>query len=175
MLTKIIGIQLIVILLMVAGGYAYFRYSQGVIATLHENNARLETAVKTQEETIAAQQAAAVRQNEQTLILQQNLGSSETVRRDLEARLRRANLEAMARANSADLERRMNSATERAFRDIEVITAPRDRPRAVQPVSTAPIPQPQPQANPVQAAQPPPLTTQPPPRPPRQYPSGGSR
>ena len=124
---KLVIIQFCVILTLIGTGYAYFRYSESVIAGLHEDKAKLETAVKTQEETIAAQKQAAQKQNAENLRLQQGLFDAENQRRDLEAKLRRKNLEAMARANSADLEQRINRATSQAFKDIETLTKPKDR------------------------------------------------
>jgi len=160
MFGKIAAIQLIVILLMLAAGYAYFKHTTGVIAGLHEDRAKLELAVREQEETIQAQQDAANRQNEENLHLQQKLADADGNRRRMESILRRKDLEAMARANSADLEMRINRATTRAFKDIETITAPRDRP---QPATPPQSPQKSPNADHVDL----PSNVQPPPRPPR--------
>ncbi len=178
--SKVILIQFVLMLAMVGAGYWYFQHSQAVIAALHEDKAKLETAVKVQEETIAAQQAAAQRQNAENLRLQQSLSDAESRRRDLETTIRRRNLEAMARANSADLEQRMNRATVQAFRDIENITRPRDRP-VEQPTSRPQGTQPTSEPSQASATPPPsvaqpntaqpntsqPSNIQPPPRPPR--------
>lgn len=110
------------LLMMASGGYFYFKHSQSVISNLTEDNARLEISVRQQEATIAAQRDAASRQNSESLRLQQTLADAESQRRLLENRLRARNLEAMARADSADLERRINRATVEAFRDIETLT-----------------------------------------------------
>jgi hypothetical protein len=189
---KILIAQAVVIVCMATAGWLYFNHSQSVISGLTADKARLETAVQVQEATIAAQQAAAQRQNTESLRLQQNLVDAEARRRELESRLRSRNLEAMARANSADLEQRINRATIQAFRDIETLTRPRDRAapsnapgttNAQSPASTSAAPA---QSNTTtgQAAanqspaleQTGPANGQPPPRPPRQYPAtGGSR
>lgn len=184
---KLLIAQAVVILCMAAAGYFYFNHSQSVISGLTADKARLETAVNLQEETIAAQQAAAQRQNAESLRLQQSLSDAESQRRDLESRLRSRNLEAMARTNSADLEQRINRATIQAFRDIETITRPRDRVPAQ--TNEAETRQPETGRNQV-PAQPSTNATpqvgshrsqpsasignQPPPRPPRQYPTAGA-
>ena len=163
MFGKIAAIQLVIILLMSGAGYAYFRHTENVINGLHEDKAKLETSVHEQEQTIAAQQASSRRQNEENLRLQQSLADADDNRRRLEAILRRKDLEAMARANSADLEMRMNRATVRAFRDIENLTAPRDRPPPAltsAPGTVTPATSPAPSGGL-------PSNVQPPPRPPR--------
>jgi cell division protein FtsN len=162
---KLVLIQFVVIVTLIGSGYAYFRHSQGVIAALHEDKAKLETAVKIQDETISAQKAQAQKQNFENLKLQQSLFDAENQRRDLEAKLRRKNLEAMARANSVDLEQKINKATEQAFRDIENLTKPKDRPN-VDPKPDAAKPDLKPENKPADP--------QPAPRPPRGRPAGGN-
>jgi septal ring factor EnvC (AmiA/AmiB activator) len=121
-LGKIVAVQAIVLVLMAGGSYAYFRYSQSQIREISENNARLHEAVRTQETAIASLREMAERQNVESSRLQQSLSDAESTRRNLEMRLRRQNLEAMARNNSSDLEQRINRATVQAFSDLENIT-----------------------------------------------------
>jgi hypothetical protein len=52
---KLAGVMLILMLAMGGIGYWYFQDSQAKIATLHENNAKLDTAVKLQTATIEQQ------------------------------------------------------------------------------------------------------------------------
>lgn len=132
MFGKIAVIQFILILSMIVAGVSYFRYSEKQIATLHENNAKLETAVNTQQATIDAQIKAAQEQSEQMIALQQSTADAESHRRDIEDKLRQKDLAAMARANAADLEMRMNRATIKALQDMINLTTPKDR--AVTPI-----------------------------------------
>lgn len=150
----IVGL-VIIIACMAGGGYLYFSHAQAQIAQLSQDKARLETAVQLQEQTIAAQQEAAARQNQQMFALQQSMAQAEGTRRELEARLRRADLQNRARANSAETESRINRATVQAFRDIELLTQPQDRPRSTAPAANNTIPAAQPSG-----------AVQPPPRPP---------
>ena len=203
MLGKVAIIEFILMLAMAGAGVAYFRYTEAQIATLHENNAKLETAVNTQQETIKAQQVAAAEQAKQMVGLQQHIAEAENARRDFEDKLRQKDLSAMARANAADLEARMNRATQQVMQDIINLTTPKDRPVTPQqlPASTptpapataapapaaAPAPPPAPRPRPAPPKTPDAPTainplpgqtqgssTQPPPRPPKTYNQSGS-
>lgn len=120
-------VQLAVILLLVGGGYWYFKHSQGVILALTEDKAQLETAVSTQQATILAQQESAKRQNAANLALQQRMVDADRNRRLLESRLRQRNLEELARTNRADAEKQINEVTAQIFNELEELTMPRDR------------------------------------------------
>jgi hypothetical protein len=141
MFGKIAIIEFFLMLAMAGAGVSYFRYTEAQIATLHENNAKLETAVNTQQETIKAQQQAAAEQASQMVGLQQHMAEAESARRDFEDKLRQKDIGAMARANAADLEIRMNKATIQVLQDIINLTTPKDRqitPQQLQPY-TAPV------------------------------------
>jgi hypothetical protein len=119
---KISAVLGIVILLLLGGFYWYFRYSQDQIGTLVANNAKLETAVKLNEETIKVMRDKAEQQAQQVVELQQGLNEANIARKELEAKFRRHDLDAIARANSKALELRMNRATEKVWRDLETLT-----------------------------------------------------
>ncbi len=101
------------------------------LAKTQKAKAQLETAVSTQKETIAAQTAAAEKQNTAMLALQQSRDESEAGRRTLEDLLQKHDLAAIARKNSSALEIRINRATDKVFTDIEQLTSPTDRPPLV--------------------------------------------
>jgi len=143
--SKLVVAQLAVILALSGIGYFYFNRTQGTIKALEQDKAKLETAVNVQTETIKSLEGFWLEQQEQIKTLQSSLNDSESRRRNLEIRLRKMNLEAQARANSVDLENRMNTATKRAFSEIESITG------KAQPVPADSIPS----------------NVQPPPRPPK--------
>jgi flagellar basal body-associated protein FliL len=157
---KIVMVQTVLLLALGAGSYFYFRHSQAVIAGLNEEKAVLETTVQTQTATIAAQEDAARRQNTESLRLQQSLVDAETSRRAVEQRLRSRNLEALARANSADLEQRLNRETSQLFREIELLTRPQHQNQN---------PSPQTQVDTLTSSTGNINNQQPPPRPPKQY------
>jgi len=141
MFGKIAVLEFVLMLVMAAAGVEYFKYSQDQIATLHENNAKLETAVNTQQETIKAQQQASAAQAAQMITLQQHIADAETARRAFEDKLRQKDISAMARSNAADLEAKMNRATIQVLQDIINLTTPKDRqitPQQLQEVVTPP-------------------------------------
>lgn len=115
-------IQWVIILIMLGAGVAYWSYSQNKIENLITQNATLTSAVGAQHVTIQQLQQHAGRTASLMEQLQTDLSQAERGRRDLEVRLRRMNLQVMARTDAADLERRINTATQQVFRDLEQIT-----------------------------------------------------
>lgn len=133
---KIAIAEFIIMLLMGGVGFVYYHFTEQTIINLNIAKAQLETAVSTQKETIAAQTAAAEKQNTAMLALQQSRDESEAGRRTLEDLLQKHDLAAIARKNSSALEIRINRATDKVFTDIEQLTSPSDRPA---PVVTKPV------------------------------------
>ena len=126
-ISKVALLELVLLLLLGGGGYWYIGHLNQTIDTLHENNAKLQEAVTIQKDTIAAQAAQTEKQNSAIIVLQKNVADAETQRNNLQDVLRKHDLQALARANASTIERKINSATISAFRDIENITAPQDR------------------------------------------------
>ena len=137
--SKIILVQAGVFLLMLGMGYWYWSWSQDRLQQLATERAQLQTAVATQQQAITAlerhAQESAMRVNQ----LQTDLASADQGRRALEARVRRLNLQMMARSDAADLERRINQATQEVFADLERITTP-GQSRATTPTTQAAAP-----------------------------------
>lgn len=159
-------IELVMIIVLAIAGLVYFRYTENIIAVLHENTAKLQDAVSIQQATIKAQQDAAIQQAAASFTLQQNVSAAETTRRQLENSLKISNIAAMARANSADLEQRINIATSTAFVALEKLTTPQDRPAQSQ--SNVPAVD----ISPTTSAKSTTSNYQPPPRPPVTYSTG---
>ena len=102
-----------------AGAVWYYNDTQARIATLRENNAKLEVAIQTSEESIATLQqdiAKFAKANEE---LQTELQKAEEYGDELQAKLRRHNLTALALKKPALLEGKMNGATANLWRDLE--------------------------------------------------------
>ena len=145
-------IQWVIIIMLLGTGVAYWSYSQRKIEDLTTQNAALTQAVNSQHQTIHQLQQHAGRTATMMEQLQTDLSQAERGRRDLEVRLRRMNLQVMARTDAADLERRINTATQEVFRDLEQITggapvAPTSQatPRTTTPApTTVPAPPPRP-------------------------------
>ena len=110
------------------------------MATLRENNAQLTVAVDQQKETISALQAFQIKQNANVVELQQDLSSSESIRRSLEEKFLKHDLEYLARNKPALIERRLNTATADVFNQIEQDTGAASQ--TITPSSTVDVPPP---------------------------------
>lgn len=135
--SKIILVQAGVFLLMLGVGYWYWSWSQDRLQQLAAERAQLQTAVATQQQAITALERHAQESATRVNQLQTDLASADQGRRALEARVRRLNLQMMARSDAADLERRINQATQEVFADLERITTP-GRPTSPAPQAAAP-------------------------------------
>ena len=101
------------------GAYAYYKDSQQRIATLTENNAKLETAIQTSEASIATLQQEAEANARLTKQLQTKLQTAEQYGDNLRKRLRQLDLVGDAIKDAENLEGRMNGATAKLWRDME--------------------------------------------------------
>jgi len=118
---KLAGILLVVIMVMGGVGYWYYNDTQARMAILQENNAKLETAVATNEQALESLQADyASAQNEisslnaaYTAIRRQN--------QQLADKLQQIDLTAAAIANAEGIERAVNRGTENAGRCFELL------------------------------------------------------
>jgi len=114
----------IVLLVVLAGSAAYFKYSQDKLATANQEvaaqTARANSAeanLKFMQESIRKQQAA----------IQELAASSVQIRKEQEATIdifAEHDLKALAERKPGLIERRVNAATERVFNELEEITDP---------------------------------------------------
>ena len=119
---KLAGILLVVIMVMGGVGYWYYNDTQARMAILQENNAKLETAVQTNEQALESLQADyASAQNEisslnaaYTAIRRQN--------QQLADKLQRIDMTAAAIANAEGIERAVNRGSENAGRCFELLS-----------------------------------------------------
>jgi len=122
----------VVVLGVVLGGfYLYFNWSQDRIQSLQLDNARLTTAVEEQKKAIEAQQEFDRKQNDNLAELQVSLQQANDAKSALEEKFLKHDLESLARKDPKAIERRINAATDKAFRDIESFTGAATRPLAV--------------------------------------------
>ena len=103
-------------------GSWYYKQTQQRIATLQQNNAKLEVAVDTAESSIETLQEDAIKNAELTKKLQGDLQKAEAYGDNLRNRLRELDLVQDAIKDSANLEGRMNGATAKLWRELEDIT-----------------------------------------------------
>jgi type II secretory pathway pseudopilin PulG len=115
-------IVLAVLALVGAGAVWYYNDTQQRIATLRENNAKLEVAIATSEESLKTLQQDIVKFQELNTQLQSDLQKAEAYGDDLRAKLREHNLTALAIKKPGLLEGKMNGATAKLWRDITADT-----------------------------------------------------
>ena len=116
---KLAGVFFILMLAMAGLGYWYYNDTQGTIATLRENNAKLEVAIQVSEESIKVLQEDAAKIAEANLQLQQDLQKAEQYGDELQNKLRRHDLTALALRKPGLLEGKMNGATANLWRELE--------------------------------------------------------
>ena len=109
------------------GGYMYYKDTQQRIATLTENNAKLETAIQISEESIATLQSDIAKNGELNRVLQKELQVAEKYGDQLRNTLRKHNLTHLANKKPGLIERKMQNATNRLWNDLADITNPDKR------------------------------------------------
>ena len=115
---------IVVIILMAGAGYWYYGNTQERIKVLTENNAKLEVANKTNQETINILQADAEKNAELSKELQAQLQTAEEYGDQLRNTLRKHNLTHLANKKPAAIEKRMQNATDRLWNCLADITDP---------------------------------------------------
>ena len=121
-------IYLSIILLAILSGLCYTAYSyvmmtRAEIATLKENSAKLEGAVKQSQETITQMQRQQVQIEDATKELRIGLEKAEVYQDEISQKLRDHNLTKLANAKPGLIQKRVNDATQKLFREMEEITA----------------------------------------------------
>jgi len=104
------------------GGYMYYKDTQQRIATLTENNAKLETAIEISEESIAILQGDIAKNAELNRELQGQLQVAEQYGDQLRNTLRKHNLTHLANKKPGLIQRKMQNATNRLWDDLADIT-----------------------------------------------------
>jgi FtsZ-binding cell division protein ZapB len=113
---KIAIVMGVIMATMCGGFYWYYQDSQARIATLRENNAKLEVAVDTAESSLALVQGEMAKVGELNNQLQADLQRAEAYTDELRGKLSRMNLIVEALKNAEELEGKMNGATAKLWR-----------------------------------------------------------
>jgi chromosome segregation ATPase len=104
-------------------GYSYYQDTQERIQQLAENNAKLETALQQNEETLREVERTAEKQAQLTGELSEKLQKAESYKDDLISKLQKHDLTKLSAQKPAMIEKRINDATKKIFDDIESDTA----------------------------------------------------
>ena len=102
----------------------YYKDTQSRIATLTENNAKLETAIQVSEESVATLQKDITKNAELNNKLQKELHKAEKYGDELRATLQKHNLTHLANKKPGMIQKRMQNATNKLWDDFSIITAP---------------------------------------------------
>ena len=105
------------------GAYAYYQDTQQRIATLQQNNAKLETVAKTNETTINSLQESQEKFANLNLELQGKLDEAERYGDELRKKLHKHNLTRLSIKKPGLIEKRINDGTQKLFDSIESLTA----------------------------------------------------
>lgn len=114
---KLFLVSLVMMAAMSAGFGWYYKQSQATIATLRENNAKLEVAIDTAQSSIESLESNMAKTNELNLQLQQDLQQAEAYGDELRNKLNKLNLVVEALKDSKTLEGKMNGATAKLWRE----------------------------------------------------------
>lgn len=117
---KLAAVMFLLMVAMGGGVYWYYNDTQERIAILTENNAKLETAVQTNEEALASQRASFEAMQVENQKLQQQFQEISDRNRSLENRLSRHDIGASAVAKPGLTEKILNNATKNAQRCMEI-------------------------------------------------------
>ena len=107
----------------VYGAYAYYQDTQQRIATLQQNNAKLETVAKTNELTINSLKESQEKFATLNKDLQMKLDKAEEYGDDLRKKLHKHDLTRLSIKKPGLIEKRINNGTKKLFERIESLTA----------------------------------------------------
>ena len=105
------------------GAYAYYQDTQQRIATLQQNNAKLETVAKQNETTINSLQESQEKFANLNKELQDKLNEAERYGDELRKKLHKHDLTRLSIKKPGLIEKRINDGTKKLFDNIESITA----------------------------------------------------
>tara|TARA_R100000664_G_C2712935_1_gene109030 strand:+ start:266 stop:649 length:384 start_codon:yes stop_codon:yes gene_type:complete len=107
----------------VYGGFYVYQDKQKRIATLQQNNAKLEVVAKENEQVVRTMRVETARLNDLNRSLQGKLSKAEESRERLLTRLQEINLKKESMINPIEIEKRINDGTDKMFDDLESITS----------------------------------------------------
>ncbi len=107
----------------VYGGFYFYQDAQKRIATLQQNNAKLEVVAKENEQVVRTMRVETARLNDLNKSLQGKLSKAEESRERLLTRLQEINLKKESMINPIEIEKRINDGTDKMFDDLESLTS----------------------------------------------------
>ena len=112
-----------IVLAAAGGGLFYVKQLQSNLEIARLNNAKLESAIETSEQSLATLKADNIRLNTLTDQLNTDLSKSEQYGDELRATLNKHNLTHLANKKPGLIENRMQGKTDELWKDLESITS----------------------------------------------------
>jgi len=119
---KLAGIMLIVMCAMGGLGYWYYNDTQEKLATLHENNAKLETAVAISEETVSTLRADFARASEELQKVNNEFRDIRAQNNVLSKKLAKHDLSELGSKKPELVGKIINNASDKAGRCFEILS-----------------------------------------------------
>lgn len=119
---RLIGLLLVIILAMAGVGYWYYTETQTDISILQENNTRLETAIKINEETISNMEQAQEQLSQELHRVNNDFAIIRRQNQELVERLSDNDLGLLAESKPELINRIIDNASEKAFRCFELMS-----------------------------------------------------
>lgn len=104
------------------GAWYYYTDTQERLATLRDNNAKLQMVAETNQETIERMESDFLKAQENMLALQERAKEAEAYQDELASKLRRHDLTALTLQKPGLIEKRVNNATAKIFDQLEIDT-----------------------------------------------------
>jgi len=112
-----------IVLAAAGGGLFYVKQLQSNLEIARLNNAKLESAIETSEQSLATLKADNIRLNTLSDQLNADLNKSEQYGDELRATLNKHNLTHLANKKPGPIEKRMQNATDKLWDNLESITS----------------------------------------------------
>jgi Tfp pilus assembly protein PilO len=119
---KVAFMSFVIMAVMAGGFYFYYKDTQKTIATLQQNNAKLEVAVESQKVAIESMNENFDKQAKLVGNLQNKLSEAEEGYKKLSSKLRRHDLEELSRAKPGLMQKRINKGTAKLILELEEIS-----------------------------------------------------
>lgn len=119
---KAAAVMAMILLFTVGGFYVYYQDTQKRIATLVENNAKLEIAVQTNEEAISSLKTSIASANAELTRVNKAFAEARTQNRELTDRLAKHEIGMLAAKKPAMVEGIINKASDKALRCFEIMS-----------------------------------------------------
>jgi len=119
---KVALVMGLIILVMGGVGYWYYQDSQATIATLQQNNAKLEQNLELSERAVDTLERNIDSSNQQISTLNNTLAETRSQNNELAERLEKHNLGILAKRKPGLVERVVNNASEKAGRCFEILS-----------------------------------------------------